>query len=120
MNSRNLNITLVEYCKDKSLDDISVEGEFHPQNDLELIENNGSICDYKIRGHSAWGVTFPSTKTLQEAKEKKEKIVYGFYHQHGEERVYLTPPLNIGAIGDTYDGLIPCLECKVGIRSKLK
>ena len=114
MKSRNMNISLADYCKDNNLSNIKVEGVFHPENDLELWETDDFTGHFKIKGNSNWGVSLTRI-SLVEARNRG--VQFGYFHQHENERVYLSPPLNIGGIGKAYDGLIPCLECDVGIRS---
>ncbi len=118
MNSRKQNISIEQYLQKEgcsyipdALARIKVEGEFNPRNDTALLDiEENKVAHYKIKGYDKWGVTFPRTKTLLEAS--KQGILFGYFHQHENERVYVRPYC---APEDDSKIIIPCLECGVGI-----
>lgn len=113
MKARQMNINLQEYLDSgKSLEDIEVEGDFHPKKDKQFLGVRGTSLEYSIKDNPNWG--FTSTKQSFKQAVKKG-VAHGYYHKHGEERAYLGPSVNLKDVWNIVDGLIPCLECEVGI-----
>ena len=115
MKSRKQNITIEEYVQKEgrktvheALSKIKVEGEFI-LSDTELLRTEENTVNYRIKGYANWGVTFPRTMI---AEADRRGVIYGYFHQHEDERVYLRA---YSAPHKSNSTMIACLECGVGI-----
>ncbi len=101
--ARKSTISRVQFFSTHSLEDLAIEGEFHLDGDIsEPVIDKGA--HFAIEGFPNWGMT-----TL--VKGEKEKHEIGYFHLHGEEKVY-NPPISLEEEGT----LIPCYECKVALK----
>lgn len=113
MKSRPSRIAYQEFFKENTLEDLTVEeGAFHPRNDLGPVpsEIGDYLVHFDIKDHPHWGLTTIRGISLVEAQKKG--LLLGYFHKHGEERVYTIP-----APQETYT-LIPCYECGVAIKGR--
>ena len=117
MGARNCRITLEDYCRTKGIPslaahDLKVEGTFHPRQDLRFSLQEDKLRHFEIENLPRWGVTYSHLPPLQVIQEG---LLDGYYHLHGEEKVYLKPIGKPGAEKDST--LIPCYECNVAIEA---
>lgn len=122
--SRRCRITLENFCEGRGLpqvtpDTFKIEGIIHPKKDLHSAERVGEVIHWELQGFPRWGVTYPTVPSLQHRDSlplsPSHQPLEGYFHKHGEERVYLRP-IDVEKLGgEQGQTLIPCYECAVAL-----
>ncbi len=123
------NISLEDFCRSKGLikpfdelrwrDYLEIVGRFNPLEDIrhlegqnipqeintrENLEVTSEGIHLPIKGLQQWGYTYPYV--LSEEKFDRS-LLMGYFHDHGEERVYVPQDVSLT--------VIPCFECEEAI-----
>lgn len=117
--TRRCRITLENFCEGRGLlsittDTFKIEGVIHPQKDLHSPERVGEVIHWELQGFPRWGVTYPTVPSLQHRGSLPLSPLEGYFHKHGEERVYLRP-IEVEENDGQRRTLFPCYECEVAL-----
>ncbi len=113
--TRRCRITLENFCEGRGLPSITadafrIEGVIHPRKDIHSPQREGTLVHLEIKGFPNWGLTTTTHRSLVE-----ENGQIGYFHKHGEERVYLRP-IEVEENDGQRRTLIPCYECEVALK----